>query len=1343
MSAIFHDLIISCPNEGGLFHASQGKAYRLDVRGTTGIAVSDKYLLRGVQPNGIEIYDNAGTCIKRHSELFEDVHDLLIHQDNFYVVSTDTNSIIQMNTQGDILRKTQISQERDSFHINCLTFWNHEIVFSAFGEFKEYRGYKGRTEESGFVQGLESGKKWAVGLSQPHSLLVFNENLILANSEYKEILEISPHGKIERKKSLDGYTRGLCIKDNILFVGISKTRNITTDQINSAYVVALHADTWDEMDRLEVDANEIYQIFSIADCQDKSSFLSRIAQEGLLSLRKDADELKKLHQASSQENEGLNKKITETCQWADGLKKNIEDRDDIIRSLNAKLDDMTSWGLSISKDVEDRDKEINRIHQLLKEQSGWNVRLNEELSQLKGLDNRDDTIKSLTAQLDDAMAWRKATLKDLDDRHETIKSLTGQLDDTMAWRKSMLKDIENRGAEIHKANQMLEEQLSRNAHLCDELSNKNEALSRIAIEVIECKEKIDDVSEKNTRLSSALVDRNLKIAQLESKCNEAILLMSEAENRNSTLEEKISGVEREFERLLAAKMDLEDHLSTAKNELNHSIATIREISDQLEVANDENAKSNQKLDAYRAEVDFLKQQIIAINGNNANAIEGFQKEINALKYELESTRARLFQISDWAQAISAGPMTYAAKKYALNVARFAWRKLPIRPNSKEKLRVFLKQRRRSVHTAEQSGLPVGLVHAGKSQLATSGYQSLPRDVFVFAVIDWHFRIQRPQHLARSLAKSGRRVFYFSNHFVDDPEPGYEMERLDPHCDIYQIKLHVQGAPAIYFAPPTAEAQAMLEQSMAVFLSDHDCFGSVSILQHAYWHSLAQKLPNNIKIYDCMDHHEGFGNVPHELIDMEKKVVAQSDLVIVTSGWLADAMESSNRNTLIIRNACEYTHFSKRPEHVYRDSGNRKIIGYYGAIAEWFDVDLIRKIARRFKDCLILMVGADTAGVQHQLKGLKNVIFTGEVAYGELPFYLYAFDVCLLPFKVIPLTLATNPVKVYEYLSGGKPVVCVDLPEMTQFGNLVYKASGHDQYLEMLKDALSDSANDPSLIATRKRFASGQTWDHRAELISGALGDVKLPKVSIVVLTYNNLELTKACLHSIYEYSNYPNMEVIVVDNASSDETPAFLKEFSHQNSNARIILNGKNLGFSAGNNVGLKAATGDYLVLLNNDTYVTPGWIMTLMNHLRSDNSIGIIGPVTNNIGNEARIDIAYDSMESMIDQARSYTLSRIGQHFPIKTVAFFCVMFPKATLDEVGFMDEKFQRGFFEDDDYCRRVESTGKRIVCAEDVFVHHHLSASFNQLGQEVKAKLFEENKAYYESKWGTWIPHKYRA
>jgi len=615
------------------------------------------------------------------------------------------------------------------------------------------------------------------------------------------------------------------------------------------------------------------------------------------------------------------------------------------------------------------------------------------------------------------------------------------------------------------------------------------------------------------------------------------------------------------------------------------------------------------------------------------------------------------------------------------------------------------------------------------------------DIFVWGVIDWHFRTQRPQHLARGLAEAGHRVFYLSNNLIDSDEPGFSVESLDGDGRLFQVALNARGAPAIYHACPSAMTEEQLRRSVGELLQWAGAHGGLCIVQHPFWSSVAVAIPGAQLIYDCMDHHAGFGDNAPDVLRAEAALIRQADLLVVSSAWLENELASENPHRALIRNAGDFEHFRDPPGECFRDPQGRRVIGYYGAIAQWFDVELVRTVARAFPESLVLLVGRDTAGVADQLSDEPNVMFTGEVPYARLPYYLHAFAVALLPFRVISLTLATNPVKVYEYLSAGKPVVSVDLPEMRQFGNLVRCAGDPGSFVREVGQALDE--RDPTLREARMRYASEQTWNHRARELDEAIARLPSPLVSVIVLTYNNLDFTRACLRSIEAESHWPNLEIIVVDNASSDGTPEFLAEWQRGGPRRRIILNEHNLGFAAGNNVGLAAASGDYLVLLNNDTYVTPNWIGAMVKHLARNPDIGILGPVTNNIGNEARVEVRYTGMEEMQRAAAAYTLRRMGKLLDVDTVAFFCVAMPRSTYEQVGPMDEAFGVGFFEDDDYCRRVQAAGLRVVVADDVFIHHHLSASFDALKAEKKQELFERNKAVYEAKWGAWKPHAYRS
>lgn len=614
------------------------------------------------------------------------------------------------------------------------------------------------------------------------------------------------------------------------------------------------------------------------------------------------------------------------------------------------------------------------------------------------------------------------------------------------------------------------------------------------------------------------------------------------------------------------------------------------------------------------------------------------------------------------------------------------------------------------------------------------------DYIVWGAIDWNFRHQRPQQLAQGLSSTGRRVIYVDATLTDLPGAGFTLHSLDADGRLFRVSLFANGAPVIYSGAPDAALVRQLCGGIGEVLIWARSRRVISLVQHPFWYEVARELPNSRLVYDCIDHHQGFADNTADSLQLEQRLVDEADLRLFTSAWLARKWApQGDKPSAIIRNAADFASFSRRPESVYRDPLQRRVIGYFGAIANWFDHELVACIAQAFPQHAILLIGADTVGAAGHLRKYSNVEFVGEVSYSGLPYYLHGFDLCMLPFRIIELTLATNPVKVYEYLAAGKPVVSVELPEMHQFGPLVHLARNNEEFVAAIGQSLAAPAHEQK--AQRQAFAARQTWMHRVNALTAlAEAPERDALTSIVMVTYNNLALTRACLDSIEAHADGEKLELILVDNASRDGTAEFLTEWAASRGH-KVILNETNRGFAAANNQGLQIARGDYLVLLNNDTQVTSGWLATLRRHLRRNPRLGLIGPVTNNIGNQARVDIRSASLADMHQAARRYTCQHLGESFLLPTLAFFCVMMSRSTYLRVGALDEVYGLGFFEDDDYCRRVEEAGLFSACARDVFIHHHLSASFGQMNVIERQALFEKNKAIYEARWGTWPLHSH--
>jgi GT2 family glycosyltransferase len=194
------------------------------------------------------------------------------------------------------------------------------------------------------------------------------------------------------------------------------------------------------------------------------------------------------------------------------------------------------------------------------------------------------------------------------------------------------------------------------------------------------------------------------------------------------------------------------------------------------------------------------------------------------------------------------------------------------------------------------------------------------------------------------------------------------------------------------------------------------------------------------------------------------------------------------------------------------------------------------------------------------------------------------------------------------------------------------------------------------------------------------------------------------------FTTCPDYRIVIVDNASEPSVQNYLHDLVSSEKRVEVIFNTSNLGFAAANNIGLQyAAERDFLVLLNNDTVVSPGWLCRLVDHARQL-EIGMVGPVTNWTGNEAKIPVTYRDVRDMPAFAEFHCRAHAGEIFDIPVLAMYCVALRYAVVRQVGLLDERFGLGLFEDEDYARRVRLASLRTVCAEDVFVHHYGMSSF---------------------------------
>ncbi|MBW6409249.1 bifunctional glycosyltransferase family 2 protein/class I SAM-dependent methyltransferase [Clostridium weizhouense] len=235
--------------------------------------------------------------------------------------------------------------------------------------------------------------------------------------------------------------------------------------------------------------------------------------------------------------------------------------------------------------------------------------------------------------------------------------------------------------------------------------------------------------------------------------------------------------------------------------------------------------------------------------------------------------------------------------------------------------------------------------------------------------------------------------------------------------------------------------------------------------------------------------------------------------------------------------------------------------------------------------------------------------------------------------------------------------------------------------------------------------------------------------SIIILTYNQLEYTKLCIESIRRFTPENCYEIIVIDNNSTDGTVDWLKK----QEDLKLILNERNLGFPVGCNQGIDVAKGENILLLNNDTIVTPNWLNNLEKALYSKDNIGAVGAITNNCSNAQQIGVAYNDIQEMLEFSEKINISNEEKWLYKNRLVGFCYLIKKEVLNKVGVLDPLFTPGNYEDDDISLRILKEGYYLLLCNDCFIHHFGSVSFSK-DMNAYSMYFAINKAKLDFKWG---------
>ena len=353
-------------------------------------------------------------------------------------------------------------------------------------------------------------------------------------------------------------------------------------------------------------------------------------------------------------------------------------------------------------------------------------------------------------------------------------------------------------------------------------------------------------------------------------------------------------------------------------------------------------------------------------------------------------------------------------------------------------------------------------------------KSYPEETIIILpmLVDWNIPLfQRPQHLALNLAKDGYLYFYCTGNMQYDAVNGFE-----------------EKAKRCYITNRFDLVDAIKDRKKIYDLSSTDNITD--------WEFVKKRLENgNGIVYQYIDEISddlsGF-KIPQKTWEKHYNILKDERCIVIPSATKLenDVKKYRSKNYKLVTNGVELVHFRQNVDYeAYPDTikkvvdRNKPVIGYFGAFASWFDYELVVKLATQRKDLEIVLLGWDYDGTikKYQLEEYENITVLGPIDYKELPKYASCFSVSTIPFVINEITESTSPIKLFEYMAMGKPIVTTAMPECRKYQSVLI-GEDHDDFIAQIEKALK-LHSDKNYLKLLHKEAEENSWDAKARDIA--------------------------------------------------------------------------------------------------------------------------------------------------------------------------------------------------------------------------------------------------------------------
>jgi hypothetical protein len=341
-------------------------------------------------------------------------------------------------------------------------------------------------------------------------------------------------------------------------------------------------------------------------------------------------------------------------------------------------------------------------------------------------------------------------------------------------------------------------------------------------------------------------------------------------------------------------------------------------------------------------------------------------------------------------------------------------------------------------------------------------------------VDWNIPLyQRPQHIAIQLAKKRFLYFYNTRNYYDYMDGykkiGENMYLTNRFDDVLE---EVKGRKDVYIHLYSTNMYEEDNERIKKALE----YGFKIVYE--YIDEISEKISG--------------GKIPAFVYERHERLLKDEEnvYVIATATKLYNDVAKYRKNNFqLVTNGVVYEHFVDIENTVPKEmkdivNNGKPIIGYYGALASWFDYKMVGDVANMRKDWNIVLIGWDYDGsfANSGLKKLENVFVIPSIEYMRLPLYAQWFDVCTIPFKLNEVTESTSPVKLFEYMALGKPIVTTSMPECRKYKSVLISMNTGKDFVSKIEEGLRDRKNKKYMEILKKE-ALENTWESKAEEIS--------------------------------------------------------------------------------------------------------------------------------------------------------------------------------------------------------------------------------------------------------------------